>query len=61
MIDNHDNQEALRQAFVAETLEAEREILRAATAFSAEEVHAFIRALAARKKPARPKPKHWHP
>lgn len=48
-----------RKAFVADALAAEKEVKETGMAYSAEDVHRYIGARAAGKKPARPKPVKW--
>jgi hypothetical protein len=48
-----------RDAFIAEALAAEQEMLASGLGYAAEEVHSYIRARIAGEKPQRPDPKPW--
>lgn len=48
-----------RDAFFAEALAAEQEILASGLGYAAEDVHSYIRARIAGEKPQRPDPKPW--
>lgn len=48
-----------RKSFVADAVAAEKEVKKTGLVFRAEDVHRYIRARAAGKKPARPKPVKW--
>jgi predicted transcriptional regulator len=48
-----------RKAFIADALAAEKEVERTGLVYRAEDVHRYISARAAGKKPARPKPVKW--
>ena len=48
-----------RRAFVRAAVEAERELEKTGLAYDAAEVHRYLRARAAGKRAARPKPKAW--
>jgi predicted transcriptional regulator len=47
------------RAFVADALAAEKEVKKTGLVYRAKDVHRYIRARAAGKKPARPKPVKW--
>ena len=48
-----------RKSFVAEALAAEKQVEESGKAYRAEDVHRYIRARAAGRKPGRPKPVNW--
>jgi predicted transcriptional regulator len=48
-----------RRAFVRAALEAEREVDKTGVVYDAVDVHRYLRARAAGKRAARPKPKTW--
>ena len=48
-----------RGAFVADALAAEKEVKKAGLVYRAGDVHRYVRARAAGKKPARPNPVKW--
>ena len=48
-----------RQAFVADALAARKEVEKTGLVYRAEDVHCYMRARAAGKKPSRPKPVKW--
>lgn len=48
-----------RDAFIAEALAAEQEMLASGQGYAAEDVHHYIRARIAGEKPQRPDPKPW--
>jgi len=55
-IEQHLEHEEAMRAFVEEALAADHEIARTGEVYRAEDVHAWIEALAKRRKTARPKP-----
>lgn len=62
MVEAIETQAALaekRKAFIADALAAEREVSRTGLVFRAKDVHRYMRARAAGKKAARPKPVKW--
>ena len=48
-----------RTSFVAEALAAEKQVRESGKVYRAEDVHRYIRARAAGRRPARPKPVKW--
>jgi len=48
-----------RTSFVAEALAAEKQVRESGKVYRAEDVHRYIRARAAGRKPGRPKPVNW--
>jgi predicted transcriptional regulator len=48
-----------RRTFVADALAAEKDVRKTGLSYRAGDVHRYIRARAAGKKPARPKPVKW--
>lgn len=48
-----------RRAFVADALAAQKEVEKTGLVYRAEDVHRYMRARAAGKKPSRPKPVKW--
>ena len=48
-----------RKSFVAEALAAEKQVEESGKVYRAEDVHRYIRARAAGRKPGRPKPVNW--
>lgn len=58
-IETHATLAEKRRAFVADAAAAEKDVKKSGLAYRAEDVHRYIRARAAGKKPARPKPIRW--
>jgi len=48
-----------RREFIDAALDAREEFARTGVGYAAEDVHAYIKARAAGKKPPKPKPKRW--
>ena len=48
-----------RRSFVADALDSEKQVRESGKAYRAEDVHRYVRARAAGRKPARPKPVNW--
>jgi predicted transcriptional regulator len=58
-IETHATLAEKRKAFVAHAVAAEKEVRKTGLVYRAEDVHRYIRARTAGKKPARPKPVKW--
>ena len=58
-IEHETEQAELRKRFVADALKAEKEFERTGLAYDADEVHAYVKALARGRKATPPKAKPW--